>query len=171
MAPRFRTSTVPPWSRRRIGAPSRARVVGAPPPPRHRLGVLLAVALVLATAMITSIEPAAAHGDGSGPATPANIGAGGHWWASNGCGSVGSTWVPDRLSGTFDFHHPCIHHDGCYRYRFLTRAGCDDRFHRDMRASCEVGAPWTTWFTRPTCRWLADVYAQAVRLFGASSYG
>ncbi len=138
--------------------------------PRRSPAILTGVA-IMALALTAGLEPVAAHTEGRGPATPVNIGHGGHWWASNGCGSVGSTWVPDRLAGTFDFRHACIHHDRCYRHRFLSRSGCDDRFHRDMHASCEVGTPWTTWFTRPTCRWLADIYAQAVRTLGASSYG
>ena len=83
----------------------------APGGPRRPLLAVLALLVGLAVTLVAG-EPAHAHTDGSGPATPANAGHGGHWWASNGCGSVGTTWVPDRVDGTFDFHHSCSHPDG-----------------------------------------------------------
>ncbi len=128
----------------------------------------------LTTAFVGFALTAASAGASSwsaGPAVPTNQQHGGHWWAANGCGSVGTAFIPDRVPGTFDFTHACIHHDGCYGHRFLSRLSCDERFRSDMKASCEVGSPYTYWWNKPACRWAADVYYNAVRTFGSSAYG
>jgi len=130
--------------------PGRARLLVA--------GLLLMTLGLLGTVVVA--EPAAASPRGV-PATPANDGR--HPWTTDGCSAS-----PERGPG-WDFHHACIHHDGCYRGHWASRSRCDDQFLRDMRASCAVLHPWGgVW--RDLCRWLGAVYFQAVRTFGGSAY-
>jgi Prokaryotic phospholipase A2 len=112
---------------------------------------LVAICLSLALVCAGSTATALAH---SGPATPANSWEGGHWWSSDGC-----TASPD-----WPFLHACIHHDGCYRYHWASRATCDSWFYNDMTATCQViGGGWSCYLAR-------NIYYGAVRAGGAWAY-
>jgi hypothetical protein len=126
---------------------------------RSGAAALAAVAL-LATLAVASAPPAAASTGHGSVATPANLTA--HPWPHDGCSAS-----PERGPG-WDFHHACIHHDGCYRGHWASRRTCDRWFLRDMRSSCQVlhGGGWRRW----PCVAVAAVYHSAVRLFGASAY-
>lgn len=86
--------------------------------------------------------------------------------AAHGTYQNGCSFSPD--SGPyFNFHNSCDRHDLCYRYKYYGnssagRKGCDDRFLRDMRASCTN----KTAFGRTSCRGTAAVYYRAVRAAG-----
>lgn len=140
---------------------------------------LLAAALLVTVIGLAGLQPSADAHSGSGTATPANDRH--HPWSSNGCGPVGFGHViPDRVRHVFDFHHPCVHHDGCYQgyptvdgvVRFQPRNACDFIFLRDMRASCHLlhGRDLTRTTRARQCASAASTYHQAVRRFGRASY-
>jgi hypothetical protein len=117
-------------------------------------------ALAVAALVLLTAAPAAASTSRTAVATPRTMTA--HPWATDGCSAA-----PDRGAG-FDFHHACVHHDGCYRGHWNSRRTCDDRFRRDLRAGCAERHPsaWGRW----PCYALAEVYTAAVRLFGGPAY-
>lgn len=121
-----------------------------------------ALAAILTTAGLGPALAAPAAGSDRGEvATPANPTR--HRWTTDGCSAA-----PERGPG-WDFHHACVHHDGCYRGHWASRRTCDRWFHRDMHASCWVlhtGSAWRRWL----CLGVARAYHVAVRLFGASAY-
>ena len=123
-----------------------------------------AVTLVVSALAVGLLAPAPADAStGHGTvATPAN--ATRHPWSYDGCSAS-----PERGPG-WDFHHACIHHDGCYRGHWAGRRTCDRWFLRDMRASCRVLHPSAWSFGRWACFRVASVYYGAVRLFGAGAY-
>ena len=125
---------------------------------RFGAAVLTVVALTVGGLALT--VPAHATTTHGSVATPANSTP--HPWTYDGCSAS-----PERGPG-WDFHHACIHHDGCYRGHWATRRTCDGWFHRDMRASCRV--LHTTAWGRWPCYGLAAVYFAAVRAFGAPAY-
>lgn len=97
----------------------------------RRSGITLAartlvVMLALTGAGLGLLAPEAGATTAPGQtATPYNQG--GEWWSTDGC-SV----VPD--SGWWgDFHHACVHHDGCYRNHWASKSTCDTWFYNDMR--------------------------------------
>ncbi|WP_330335376.1 hypothetical protein OHS33_37450 (plasmid) [Streptomyces sp. NBC_00536] len=105
-------------------------------------------------------------------ATPYNQG--GEWWTTDGCTDVPDSgvhhaWVQygkppftayGYLAGRYDFHHACMHHDGCYKYRWADRATCDQWFRNDMHASC------TAMKSNAACDARAELYYRGVRVFG-----
>ena len=117
------------------------------------------VATVLTAVPVLGADPAGASPRGS-VATPATSTS--HRWTTDGCSAS-----PERGPG-WDFHHACVHHDGCYRNHWTSRRGCDDTFRRDLLASCrwQHGSSWRRW----SCDVLARAYHLAVRLFGARAY-
>jgi hypothetical protein len=79
------------------------------------------------------------------------------------------TAAPNSVSGLYSFGHPCAHHDACYELHTDTRAGCDERFRREMLQACDAAhGSWSP--RRPVCHGVADAYYVAVRLFGGSHY-
>ncbi len=123
-----------------------------------RFGAATAIAIALLTGLVAA--PAAATTTHGAVATPANDGH--HPWSADGCSAS-----PERGPG-WDFHHGCVHHDGCYRGHWSSRRTCDDWFHRDLRASCRVlhRTAWGRW----PCYALAAAYYGAVRAFGGPAY-
>lgn len=107
--------------------------------------------LVATTAAVTALAVAAA---------PANA-TGDHTWPSDGC-----TAVSDQPGG-YDFTDPCVHHDGCYAFRWASRLGCDRQFRRDMLAVC---ADQLLRADQRACRRWATTYYLGVRAFGAVAY-
>lgn len=92
-------------------------------------------------------------------------------WSTDLCSAplVGST------GRSFDFRHPCRRHDfgyrnlrlidrryGTHHWNSTTRKAVDDRFLRDMLDHCVTRSEWL----RTTCRWWAQTFYAAVRLFG-----
>ncbi len=106
---------------------------------------------------------AAAH-TGPEPAVPSNTS--NHPWSTDGCSHVpdSGTAQSGTVKGPFDFAHACWHHDGCYRHHDGTRLSCDDRFRRDMLASCDdIGS-------NVACRDRAEIYYLGVRWFGQPAW-
>jgi hypothetical protein len=120
-----------------------------------------AAALTVLGVLALTAGSAAAHPTRGATATPRNMT--GHPWSTDGCSNS-----PERGPG-WDFHHACIHHDGCYRGHWAGQSTCDSWFLRDMRASCAVTSP-RAGLLRSFCSFIAGAYHQAVRLFGASAY-
>ena len=122
----------------------------------HTCGAALAAAALVLLPAAT----AGASTSHTAVATPSTMSA--HPWSTDGCSAA-----PERGPG-WDFHHGCVHHDGCYRGHWSSRRTCDDRFRRDLRATCvELHVtPWGRW----PCYGVAELYAAAVRLFGAGAY-
>ncbi|HEY5699806.1 MAG TPA: phospholipase A2 [Acidimicrobiales bacterium] len=129
-------------------------------PKRSGAFVLTTVALTITLGLLAPNAAGATTGHG-GVATPANLTP--HPWPYDGCSAA-----PERGPG-WDFHHACIHHDGCYRGHWASRRTCDGWFLRDMRASCLVLHPSGV-LGRWACDGIAAVYYSAVRLFGAAAY-
>lgn len=121
----------------------------------RRAAVTLATILLIFAGQGT----ASAH-TGSGPATPSNMSE--HPWSTDGCSQVpdAGTAQSGLIKGPFDFHHACVHHDGCYRHHDGTRLSCDDRFLQNMIASCEEIR------SNIACRDRANIYYLGVRWFG-----
>jgi hypothetical protein len=127
-----------------------------------RLGAAAFAATLLVLGVPLPAPPPAAGTPLRGAvATPANDSR--HPWPTDGC-----TASPERGPG-WDFHHGCVHHDGCYRGHWASRRTCDSWFLRDLRASCRYLHP-TIGFGRWACDFLAATYHAAVRLFGAPAY-
>jgi hypothetical protein len=129
--------------------------------PKRCAAFALATVVLTATLALLAPTPAGATIGHGAVATPAN--ATPHPWPHDGCSAS-----PERGPG-WDFHHACIHHDGCYRGHWADRRTCDDWFHRDMRASCRVLHPSST-LGRWACTGLAALYWSAVRLLGSGAY-
>ncbi len=91
-----------------------------------------------------------------GAGAPAHAHDGLHRWPTDGC-----TSAPDLA-----FRHACVHHDGCYATHRASRATCDLRFLRDMRAAC-LGRPP---LAARACTVTAYLYYGAVRLLGGYFY-
>jgi hypothetical protein len=131
---------------------------------RRRLGrtgaALGLVVVALLGVLALTADPGGASTARGRTATPANDGR--HPWSTDGCSAS-----PERGPG-WDFHHACVHHDGCYRGRWASRSTCDGWFLRDVRASCSVLHRGGR--SRDLCRFVAAVYHHAVRTFGASAY-
>lgn len=123
--------------------------------------LVVAVILVVGGAWTAGSAAAGATTGHGATATPANMSS--HPWSYDGCSSS-----PERGPG-WDFHHACIHHDGCYRGHWAGRSTCDTWFRTDMRASCLVLHPDNAW-TRVACNGLAEVYHRFVRTFGDRAY-
>jgi phospholipase A2-like protein len=77
--------------------------------------------------------------------------------------------VPDKVTGLFDFTHPCGHHDFCYRGHLDSRSGCDSTFRNEMRSHCSGRFAWYD-PRRGVCYGVADTYYLGVRAFGAGAY-
>ena len=128
----------------------------------QRLGATaLAAILLTGAAGLLAPAPAGASTTPGAVATPANSTR--HPWSYDGCSAA-----PERGPG-WNFHHACIHHDGCYRGHWRSRQLCDSWFRRDMRASCRVLHP-SSGLRRWACEAVASVYYTAVRAFGAGAY-
>ncbi len=158
---------------------------------RLRFALLVAVTTVLTVLSPTAVGPAhaaPAHSPGTDWAyvnrqlyevslstflVTAAGGTGDRWfdWSTDFCSApmLGNTGV------TYDFRGPCRRHDFGYRnLRLLDRrygAGhwtsanrrrVDLQFLADMRAHCARRSLWL----QPTCRWWAQTYYAAVRLWG-----
>lgn len=86
------------------------------------------------------------------------------YWSTNGC-----TAVPDSVRGLYYFEHACDHHDGCYGNHWQSRLGCDDKFRRNMHASCNHN--WGRFNpARYLCREVKDQFYYAVRNLGGPAY-
>src|SRR4051812_25277126 len=90
---------------------------------RRRLARLVLMTMLVGVSIITGSTGADATTTPGVNATPYNEG--GEWWTTDGC-SV----VPDS-GPDFNFHHACVHHDGCYRNHWSDRATCDQWFLND----------------------------------------
>lgn len=144
-----------------------------PPAPHHlrRRARAVVLALLLGVLATTALPgaPAASASSRGRPATPGTMSS--HPWSTDGCSVVpdrGTTWlgwVPAR----YDFHHACVHHDGCYRGRWASRASCDRRFLDDLARSCRELHPRAE-ARRRACGFRGLVYYVGVRAFGASAY-
>lgn len=126
---------------------------------------IVGIATVIAA---TGLGSAAVSAHNGGNAVPSNNY--GHWWTTDGC-----SWVPDSGvavgGGWFDFNHACIHHDGCYRHHWASKATCDQWFLNDMRASCKAIYPnWWSDPWRKSCEGQADLYFRGVQRFGQPAY-
>jgi hypothetical protein len=145
---------------------------------RGRRSHRLLLSLVLPVGL--ALGPASAASATTTPgvnATPYNATA--HPWDTDGCSVVpdsglhtSKVWtgygtLPHTAS--FDFNHACVHHDGCYRGRWASRATCDSWFLNDMRASCAASHP-RSWASREVCANKAYQYYLGVRAFGAGAY-
>lgn len=130
---------------------------------KARKARLSSLSVLLAMLAIVTTPGTAAHATTSPgvTATPYNMTH--HWWSSDGC-----TVVPDSGT-TFDFHHACIHHDGCYAHRWASKATCDWWFYNDMRASCAAMFRWYSWQS-PFCNDRAYKYYLGVTYFGWPYY-
>jgi hypothetical protein len=127
------------------------------------LVLLLVVAVALGFGLVA--EPAGATTAPGVNATPFNHSS--HPWTTDGCSVVADRGVWNNAY--FDFHHACIHHDGCYRGRWASRETCDAWFLNDMNASCNALHSW--WSPqRNGCKSTAYQYYLGVRLFGGSAY-
>jgi len=129
--------------------------------PKHLRALASAIVVLTTTLGLLAPSPVEATTGHGATATPANVTA--HPWPYDGCSAS-----PERGPG-WDFHHACIHHDGCYRGHWAGRRTCDDWFHRDMRASCLVLHP-SGGLGRWACNGIAALYWSAVRLFGSGAY-
>ena len=120
----------------------------------------LGAAALVALAVLATAAAASASTTRGAVATPANVTS--HPWSYDGCSNA-----PDR-GPVWDFHHACVHHDGCYRGHWASRRTCDEWFHRDLRASCRVlhDRAWGRW----PCYGVAAGFYGAVRAFGGSAY-
>lgn len=128
---------------------------------RRAAVVLVAVVGMAGVGLGATASPADATTTKGVTATPHNQG--GEWWTTDGC-SV----VPDS-GATFNFHHACVHHDGCYRHRWASKQTCDWWFWNDMRASC--AAMFRAWDPRSApCNSRAYAYYSGVYYFGQSAY-
>jgi hypothetical protein len=125
-----------------------------------RFGAAVLTVVALTIGAPAHAGPAGATTTHGAVATPANSTP--HPWTYDGCSNS-----PEHGPG-WDFHHACIHHDGCYRGHWASRTTCDAWFHRDMRASCRVlhRTAWGRW----PCYGVAAVYYGAVRAFGGPAY-
>jgi hypothetical protein len=128
---------------------------------RWRIALLITLVAAVLLGVLGTSDAAGAHTQRGHRATPAN--ASRHPWSTDGCSAS-----PERGPG-WDFHHACIHHDGCYRGHWASRGTCDEWFRLDMRASCTV-TNRSAGLARDLCHWLAAIYHQAVRRFGGSAY-
>jgi hypothetical protein len=149
-------------------------------PQKHRapgaLRALRVILLVVALGFLLSwatapIVPLAADE----PATPANLAADTHPWATAGCFIPGA--AIDTVPGLFDFQHACIDHGGCYQGldragepAVIDRARCDTLFHTDLVASCAVTHGTSTNWRAKECENTAEAYYAVVRSFGATYY-
>lgn len=88
--------------------------------------------------------------------------------AANGCGGGPTASVVPE----FWFNADCNTHDNCYAGHwygdgYYGQKGCDDRFLRDMRATCDRTYPrWYQSAQRWSCKGVAYTYYRAVRAFG-----
>ncbi|MGY1704230.1 hypothetical protein ACI79C_06620 [Geodermatophilus sp. SYSU D00697] len=148
-------------------------------PRRRARGALLVLLLLLGHLGIGIAVPAVATAQETGNATPANDDDTQHWWNSDGCSVVPDSGVhgarvtagtpPLTVStyvvGTYDFHHACVHHDGCYRHHWADKGTCDRWFLNDMNASCQaIGG-------NGACYDRARLYYWGVVVFGGGAYG
>ncbi|MFI5983486.1 phospholipase A2 [Streptomyces sp. NPDC051555] len=158
-----------PQPKRRPHSHRRPRTGGAV---RRRLVAAATAVLGGGVLLLVPASTAAATTRPGVNATPFNEG--GEYWDTDGC-----TDVPDDglhtirtvygkpplalygyLTGRFDFHHACKHHDGCYKFRWADRATCDQWFRNDMHASC------TAMKSNAACDDMAELYYRGVRVFG-----
>lgn len=93
---------------------------------------------------------------------------------TDGCSTPGANI--SRVPGVFDFRIPCQNHDYCYEgfdpagnVAVVSRFTCDNRFLRDMLASC-TDPQATTPKNAKRCRDTAYLYYAAVRIFGGRYY-
>lgn len=103
-----------------------------------------------------------------------------HWWVDDGCSAVADRGMAYNFYKTdsgdwrqggayFSFGHACVHHDGCYRHHWGSRATCDSWFLNDMNASCDAMYPHSG-KRRSVCRAEAWKYYAGVRMFGWPAY-
>lgn len=135
---------------------------------RTLVALLMVVGVVgtILTGVVMDAGPAAATTKPGVNATSHNQG--GEWWSTDGCSVVpDSGWHRSARFGWgyYSFQHACVHHDGCYRNRWASRATCDQWFLNDMRASC---ASLLT--NQASCRERAWLYYLGVRYFGDGAY-
>ena len=130
-------------------------------PMRRAISAALVMLMLTAISLGALQDPAGATTGPGQSATPYNQG--GEWWSTDGC-SV----VPD--SGWWgNFHHACVHHDGCYRNHWASKSTCDTWFLNDMRASC--AAMFRVWDPRNgPCNAQAYGYFLGVVTFGGPAY-
>jgi hypothetical protein len=114
----------------------------------HHLARTCGAALAAAALVLLPAASAAASTSHTAVATPRSMSS--HPWTTDGCSAA-----PDRGPG-WDWGH------------WSSRRVCDDRFRRDLRATCVELHPsaWGRW----PCYAVAELYATAVRLFGAGAY-
>lgn len=124
-------------------------------------GILLAMLTLTGLGLGLMQDPAAATNSPGQSATPYNEG--GEWWSNDGCSLV----ADDGWWG--NFHHPCVHHDGCYRNHWSTKSTCDWWLYNDMRASCAAMFRIWDWRNGP-CNSQAYGYYLGVFYFGGPAY-
>lgn len=71
-------------------------------------------------------------------------------------------------TGLYDntFHKSCKMHDRCYATAGMSKSKCDNHFKRSMKSACED----LSFFEEPPCKLSADIYYEAVDIFGGPSY-
>lgn len=145
-----------------IDAERDASLMAAVSPMPHRvLATLLLMLAVTGLGLGLSQNPAGATTNPGQSATPYNQG--GEWWSTDGCSVV------DDSGWWGNFHHACVHHDGCYRHRWASKQTCDWWFWSDMRASC--AAMFRAWDPRSgPCNARAYAYYAGVFYFGGPAY-
>lgn len=126
-----------------------------------------AAAVVMATALTCSLgtSPASATTMPGVQTTPFNMT--GHPWSYDGCSLVQPRGT--HFGAYYDFLHACIHHDGCYRNRWASKATCDQWFYNDMMASCRALHSVWSW-QRPGCMSRGSLYYLGVYYFGGNAY-
>lgn len=147
------------------------------PPWMTTVLLLLGMILALSTGLV-AVDNTPASAQETGNATSLNEEDSQHWWDNDGCSVVPDAGVAGTrvtvgsppftatvfISGAYDFHHACVHHDGCYRNHWADKGTCDQWFLNDMNASCEAIDGNEACYDR------ARLYYWGVRVFGGNAY-
>ncbi len=126
----------------------------------------MAVSMMFGTLIALSPAPAGATTEPGVQATPYNQE--GEWWETDGCSLSPESGYYN--GATFDFHHACVHHDGCYANKWADKNTCNWWFLNDMTASCAAMHGWVSW-EFAECRAIAQIYYTAVYWGGGRAYG
>jgi Prokaryotic phospholipase A2 len=148
---------------------------------RKLLSIVALVAALLLGTVVSHAGPSAATTQPGVNATPYNNGP--HPWTTDGCSIVPDSGVHVKkiyqwtrfgglyvsTSASWNFNHACVHHDGCYRGHWASRASCDQWFLNDMRATCSAMHPSSA-ARRAVCNAKATQYYVGVRALGGPAY-
>ncbi|MGH2755125.1 MAG: phospholipase A2 [Actinomycetota bacterium] len=146
-------------------SPRNPKTQGFSTPSRTSKTIAAAVVMIMALAFSLDASPAAATTTPGVQATPYNMTY--HPWSYNGCSYVPASGT--HFGAYYNFHHACIHHDGCYRNRWASKFTCDAWFYNDMMASCAALHSIWSWQRGP-CRNRGYLYYVGVFYFGWPAY-